>query len=105
MIKVINKYKQVFTIVGAISVLVICYLQQKELTKLRNEPKVQFLESGDISKNQTIDSLQYLVDSLNAEMFPIEIELSRYEMAFRLFSERNPKAAEQYADIISNETE
>jgi len=38
-------------------------------------------------------------------MFPIEIELSRYEMAFRLFSERNPKAAEQYADIISNETE
>lgn len=105
MIKVINKYKQVFTIVGAISVLVICYLQQKELTKLRNEPKVQFLEGGDISKNQTIDSLQYLVDSLNAEMFPIEIELSRYEMAFRLFSERNPKAAEQYAEIISNETE
>ena len=105
MIQLINKHKQVLTVIGAISVLTICYLQQKELTKLRNEPKVQFLEGGDISKNQTVDSLQYLVDSLNAELFPIEVELGRYQVAFQIFSERNPKAAEQYAEIISNETE
>jgi hypothetical protein len=51
------------------------------------------------------DSLQHRLDSLDAEMFPMEIELNRYEIAFRIFAERNPKAAEQYGNIISDETE
>ncbi len=104
MIKVINKYMHVFTIVGAISVLIICYLQQKELIKLRKD-NFEHIQGGDISKAQTIDSLQHLVDSLSMELFPKEIELGRYEVAFQIFSERNPKAAEQYAEIISSETE
>jgi tRNA C32,U32 (ribose-2'-O)-methylase TrmJ len=105
MIKIINKYKQAFTVVGAISVLVICYLQQKELTKLRNETKIEVFEGGDITKAQTIDSLQHLVDSLDSENYPCQIEKNRYEVAFKIFAERNPKAAEQYAEIISSETE
>lgn len=51
------------------------------------------------------DSLQKLSDSLSMELFPKEIELGRYEVAYRIFMERNPKAASQYGDIISNETE
>lgn len=51
------------------------------------------------------DSLQKLSDSLSMELFPKEIELGRYEVAFQIFMERNPKAASQYGDIISEETE
>lgn len=58
-------------------------------------------------KNQekTIDSLQVLNDSLNVELFPKEVELNRYQIAYDIFMERNPKAASQFNDIISGETE
>ena len=51
------------------------------------------------------DSLQKQVDSLHAENYPCQIELNRYQIAYEIFVERNPKAASQYGDIISNETE
>lgn len=105
MIKFINKYKQVFTIVGALSVLTICYFQQKELARLRQEPKIEVYTGGDIAKGKIIDSLQTLVDSLHAENFPCQIELGRYQVAYEIFMERNPKAAQQYGTIISEETE
>jgi len=105
MINFINKYKQAFTVTGAVSVLIICYFQQKELAKLRSEKKIEVLGGGDIAKAQTIDSLQHLVDSLDSENYPCQIEKNRYEVAFKIFAERNPKAAEQYAEIISSETE
>lgn len=49
--------------------------------------------------------LQSQIDSLNAELFPCEIELNRHKVAFEIFVRRNPKAAEEYAKIISDETE
>lgn len=52
-----------------------------------------------------VDSLEKLTDSLNMELFPIQIELGRYQVAYEIFMERNPKAASQYGDIISQETE
>lgn len=55
--------------------------------------------------NREVDSLQILSDSLNMELFPAEVELGRYQIAFQIFMERNPKAASQYGDIISEETE
>lgn len=55
--------------------------------------------------NKKVDSLQILSDSLNTELFPTEVELGRYQIAFQIFMERNPKAASQYGDIISEETE
>ena len=67
--------------------------------------KIEVFNGGDISKAQTIDSLQKVVDSLHAEIFPCQVELNRYQVAYELFMERNPKAASQYGDIISNETE
>jgi len=105
MIKFINKYKQAFTIVGALSVLTICYLQQKELAKLRDEQKIEVLGGGDIAKAQTIDSLQHITDSLHTENYPCQIELNRYQVAYKIFMERNPEAAKQYGTIISEETE
>ena len=54
---------------------------------------------------KNVDSLQNLSDSLDSELFPIKIELGRYEIAYQIFMERNPKAASQYGDIISEETE
>ena len=52
-----------------------------------------------------IQVLQHKVDSLESENFPCQIELSRYERAYQIFTERNPKAAEEYGTIISDETE
>jgi hypothetical protein len=51
------------------------------------------------------DSLQHINDSLHSELLPAQIELGRYQVAYEIFAERNPKAASQYGDIISNETE
>lgn len=51
------------------------------------------------------DSLKKLSDSLYDENFPCQIEIGRYQVAYQIFMERNPKAASQYGDIISNETE
>ena len=101
----IAKYQKAIVGAGAVAVLLICYFQQKELTKLRKEQKIEVLGGGDISKAQTIDSLQNLVDSLHSENFPCQVELGRYQMAYEIFMERNPKAAKQYGTIISEETE
>lgn len=54
---------------------------------------------------QRIDSLTRVADSLRWELLPTQIELGRYQVAYRIFLERNPKAAEQYGTIISEETE
>ena len=51
------------------------------------------------------DSLQHVADSLHWELLPTQIELGRREVAFDIFMERNPKAAKQYDNIISSETE
>lgn len=64
-----------------------------------------FIQGGDIAKAQLIDSLQRKCDSLHWELFPTQVELGRYEMAFEILKERNPKAAEEYGTIISEETE
>jgi len=64
------------------------------------------------SANQKLEDLQkdydkllYVKDSIYAENYPCQIELNRFRIAYEIFSERNPKAADQYGDIISNETE
>ena len=101
----IAKYQKAIVGTGAVAVLLICYAQQKELAKLRSEKKIEVLGGGDIAKAQTIDSLQKVVDSLHAENFPCQIELNRYQIAYEIFMERNPKAAKEYGSIISEETE
>lgn len=74
-----------------------------------------FLLTKIYTKNQQLQDLKNYktqlqtitnkADSLNAENFPCQVELSRFQTAFTIFAKRNPKAAEQYATIISQETE
>jgi len=50
----IAKYQKAIVGTGAVSVLLICYFQQKELTKLRKEAKIQSEIKAD---KKTTDSL------------------------------------------------
>ena len=53
----------------------------------------------------TIDSLNEQVDSLNQEIFLKQITIGRYEVAFDMFKEQNPKAAQEFELILSTKTE
>lgn len=94
----IAKYQKAIVGTGAVSVLLICFLQQKELSKLRAEQKIEVLVGGDIEKAQTIDSLQ-------SELFVQQTIAMRYEMALEMLKEENPKAAEAYELILTTKTE
>lgn len=97
MIKFIQKNAKHLTTAGAFVLLVICYFQQKQNANLRAQLKTP--------STLNVDSLVKVNDSLHMELLPAQIELGRYQVAFTIFAERNPKAAEQYGTIISEETE
>lgn len=71
----------------------------------KNEHEVKKQKEYVKSLQHKIDSIQSLNDSLSSVLFPVEIELGRYQVAYEIFMERNPKAASQYGTIISEETE
>ena len=94
----ISKYQKAIVGTGAVAVLVVCYFQQKELSKLRSENKTEVVVGGDIQKGETIDSLQ-------SELFVKETIIQRYEIALEMLKEENPKAAEAYELILTTQTE
>lgn len=101
----IAKYQKAIVGTGAVAVLLICYLQQKELSKLRAEQKIEAVVGGDIQKAHTIDSLQTLSDSLRSECFVKETQIARYEITLELFKEKNKKAADEFELIFTTQTE
>lgn len=84
--------------------LIIGY-QNNKIKELESQDKIEVYIGGDIEKGRIIDSLQNMIDSLHDENYPCQIELGRYQVAYQIFMERNPKAAKQYGTIISEETE
>jgi hypothetical protein len=94
----IAKYQKAIVGTGAIAVLVVCYFQQKELTKLRAEQKIEVVVGGDIEKANTIDSL-------NSEIFILHTQLGRYELSLDHLNEVNPKAGKQFQEFMEHETE
>jgi hypothetical protein len=94
----IQKYQKAIVGTGAVAVLVVCYFQQKELSKLRAEQKIEVIVGGDIQKAE-------LIDSLENELFVAETINTRYEIALELLKEENPKAAEAYELILTTKTE
>jgi hypothetical protein len=94
----ISKYQKAIVGTGAVAVLVLCYFQQKELSKLRKEQKIEVVVGGDIQKEELIDSLQ-------SELFVAQTISARYEIALELLKEENPKAAEAYELILTTKTE
>jgi hypothetical protein len=101
----ITKYQKAIVGTGAVAVLILCYFQQKELAKLRSENKIEVLGGGDIAKAQTIDSLQNKVDSLSNEDFIKGTIITRYEITLEHLKEVNPKAAAEFEDWMSKNTE
>ena len=94
----IAKYQKAIVGTGAVAVLVVCYFQQKELTKLRAEQKIEVLVGGDIEKAN-------LIDSLHDELFNAKVEAGRYELSLEHLKEVNPKAGKQFEDYMAHETE
>jgi hypothetical protein len=101
----IQKYQKAIIGTGAVAVLVLCYFQQKELSKLRAEQKVEVLVGGDIQKAQTMDSLLNVIDSIRAENLPLQVQLGRYDVALELLREEDKKAAEKFELILTTQTE
>jgi hypothetical protein len=94
----IAKYQKAIVGTGAVAVLLICYLQQKELAKLRSEPKIEVFTGGDIQKGKLIDSLQ-------SELFIQQTINGRYEITFEHLKEVNPKLGKEMEDWMSHNTE
>ena len=94
----IQKYQKAIVGTGAVAVLVICYFQQKELSKLRAEQKIEVVVGGDIQKANTIDSLE-------SELFVQQTIVTRYEVALELLKEEDKKAAEKFELILTTQTE
>ena len=101
----IAKYQKVIVGTGAVAVLVVCYFQQKELAKLRSEPKIEVYTGGDIQKGKLIDSLQTRCDSLYDELFIEKVQNGRYELSLQHLYDVNPKAGKEFTNFMEHETE
>ena len=89
MIEFFKKYGKDVTMVGALTLMVICYYQRQDLARLRSEIKSY--------QNTNIDSLQ-------TELFINQSNVGRYETALGLLSEEDSVAAKKFEDKLS-ETE
>ena len=94
----IAKYQKVIVGTGAVAVLIVCYFQQKELSKLRAEQKIEVVVGGDIQKANTIDSLE-------SELFVQQTIVTRYETALELLKEEDKKAGDKFELILTTQTE
>jgi hypothetical protein len=94
----IQKYQKAIVGTGAVSVLLICYFQQKELSKFRSERVV-------ISTPKTTDSLQKVVDSLETELFMSQTMNGRYELSLEHLHEVNQSAGLEFQRFMETETE
>jgi hypothetical protein len=94
----IAKYQKAIVGTGAVSVLLICYFQQKELSKLRKESNV-------IVSAPKVDSLQRVIDSLDTELFMAKTMNGRYELALEHLHEVNQPAGLVFQRYMETETE
>ena len=101
----ISKYQKAIVGTGAVAVLIVCYLQQKELAKLRAEPKIEVFTGGDIQKGKLIDSLTNVTDSLRDELFIERIDAGRHEITREEILGKYPKIAKEYDEFYSHNTE
>jgi hypothetical protein len=76
---------------------------KKELQSIK--PRIDSITKKVDSLTRVYDSLLWKYDSLDAELYSSDLMLYRYETAYEILMERNPKAASQYGNIISDETE
>jgi hypothetical protein len=95
----ISKYQKAIVGTGAVAVLIVCYFQQKELSKLRSEQ----IKVYNIPNN--VDSLMNIADSLHDELFMSKVQNGKYELSLEHLYEINPKAGKEFTEFMENETE
>lgn len=100
----IEKYQKTIVGVGALSVLVLCYFQQKEIKTLRGQLKVDTV-STPIGEEGIVDSLIAESDSLNSEIFILQTEIGRHELTRDVIFNKHPKVGEEYSKYFNEETE
>jgi hypothetical protein len=93
----IQKYQKAIVGTGAIAVLILCSLQQKELQSLRRENK----ELG----NHIVNQHSMNVDSLHSEIFILQTEMGRWELSLQHLYEVNPTAGKEFTQFMEHETE
>jgi hypothetical protein len=105
----IQKYQKAIVGTGALSVLLICYYQQKELHQLRTQVRVQtsLVEPlvGDKEITHLIDSLERDADSLNSEIFILQTEIGRHELSREVIFTKHPTLGKEYYRFYNEETE
>jgi hypothetical protein len=52
-----------------------------------------------------VDSLQNIIDSLEAETFSAQTQNGRYELSLEHLYEVNPKAGKEFSNFMEHETE
>lgn len=81
-------------------IMTLIYFQKKyeseQLTSVDN-----FIQGGDIEKQMLVNER----DSLKSELFVKEVQLTRYEVAFEMFKEKNRTGAEEFNLILTTQTE
>jgi hypothetical protein len=88
-----KKYINGFLRLGtAAALLFVIYNQNKQLKELKVE-------------NGSIELLTNQCDSLKSEMFSRDVEVGRYELTLEYLKEVNPKAAKEFEDYMSHNTE
>ena len=95
----IAKYQKAIVGTGAVAVLVVCYFQQNELSKLRGEQ----IKVYNVPHN--VDSLINLKDSLHDELFILQTQNGRYELSLEHLYEVNPKAGKMFTEFMEHQTE
>jgi hypothetical protein len=66
---------------------------------------LNFIQGGDITKANRIDSLQNRCDSLYDELFHAKLMAGRYELTFEHLKEVNPELGKQMENWMIHETE
>ena len=97
-----SKNQKYFTIGGACLLLVLNGEQRTRIFKLQQEVKTaKMLQNGSISS----DSLISVNDSLKNEIFILQTQNSRYEMAMQYLYEIDSKHGIMFEEYLNNETE
>ena len=81
------------------ALLYVIYGQNKQLTKLESEQVKVY------NVTLAVDSLQNIIDSLEAEAFSAQTQNGRYELSLEHLYEVNPKAGKEFTNFMEQETE
>jgi hypothetical protein len=78
------------------------YREQNEKLKSERDGLTKHMVN---SHNMSGGNNQNIVDSLQEELFLLQTQNGRYELSLQHLEEVNPKAAKQFNDYLTNETE